>query len=601
MSGTELRPHSIPLAEFDEIARGGGSSASLATLRLAQLSKHLLALWTLVREASVAYPTGRVAASTVESFALMAAVRRTAPDAWERVLLYPTVGAWVFHCLRKLRRTPSTSTDVEADIAQIGAVAAGMAVHGGIGFDVAVLVRGGRLVVPSVGVLLNPTATGQMWVRLRGGGNSGFKVVWPSGEQTVTTVEETRTWQPTRRLSAKRGPKAGPALDVAFEDNDDYRSCGAYPAAPRCDAVQAGEWQAVLDHAWTRLTERHANRVHSVAIMITAIVPMARIQGGAAANATSADAPGGVATTEPTNAGQFALTLVHEAQHLKLSALMDVVPLCEGPRHARFYAPWRADARPIGGLLHGAYAFLGVAGFWREEMLAVAPGRRFREAFEFAFARDSVRRVLDTLEASGFLTVAGCRFVLKMREEIESWQATPLPSPAEQHAREMAADTRRLWRLRNCRPEPVEVEVWTGRYLAGQPRPADPPSVTVVRAHAGIPVRHSRLVVTVDIRTRRVGAGEPARVEHASVGGSTALGDIHYAHGQAARARECYRERLLDDPLDLDAFSGLLLVDERGHDPDDYPELCYAMWRRLVAIGGAPVDPLDVAAWVAAP
>jgi hypothetical protein len=31
----------------------------------------------------------------------------------------------------------------------------------------------------------------------------------------------------------------------------------------------------------------------------------------------------------------------------------------------RYYVPWRDDPRPISGLLQGAYAYLGVTGFWR--------------------------------------------------------------------------------------------------------------------------------------------------------------------------------------------------------------------------------------------
>jgi hypothetical protein len=37
------------------------------------------------------------------------------------------------------------------------------------------------------------------------------------------------------------------------------------------------------------------------------------------------------------------------------------------------YAPWRSGPRPLNGLLQGAYAFLGVSGFWRQQRRS--PGR----------------------------------------------------------------------------------------------------------------------------------------------------------------------------------------------------------------------------------
>ena len=55
--------------------------------------------------------------------------------------------------------------------------------------------------------------------------------------------------------------------------------------------------------------------------------------------------------------------LVHEFQHLKLCGLQDMMPLME-PCDERVYAPWRPEPRPVGGLLQGVYAHLGIARFW---------------------------------------------------------------------------------------------------------------------------------------------------------------------------------------------------------------------------------------------
>jgi HEXXH motif-containing protein len=60
-------------------------------------------------------------------------------------------------------------------------------------------------------------------------------------------------------------------------------------------------------------------------------------------------------------------TLVHEIQHLKLRALLDLITLTLPDDGSRYYAPWRPDPRPVSGLLQGAYAFLAVSVFWRRQ------------------------------------------------------------------------------------------------------------------------------------------------------------------------------------------------------------------------------------------
>ena len=54
------------------------------------------------------------------------------------------------------------------------------------------------------------------------------------------------------------------------------------------------------------------------------------------------------------DAPALAAALVHEVQHSKLNAVIDIVPLVRpGVGHRRYYAPWRDDPRPPAGLLQG--------------------------------------------------------------------------------------------------------------------------------------------------------------------------------------------------------------------------------------------------------
>jgi hypothetical protein len=100
--------------------------------------------------------------------------------------------------------------------------------------------------------------------------------------------------------------------------------------------------------------------------------------------------------------------LVHETQHLKLCALLDLVALTLPDDDQRYYAPWRADPGLASGLSQDAYAFFGVSGV-RCGQRQVAPelALRQRAKAEFARWREGAALVVDTLMSSGQLATAG--------------------------------------------------------------------------------------------------------------------------------------------------------------------------------------------------
>jgi uncharacterized protein len=180
---------------------------------------------------------------------------------------------------------------------------------------------------------------------------------------------------------------------------------------------------------------------------LRAIVPLADPGTGAARSATVRDAFGSFGLTRPTSAADFAVTMVHEFQHSKLSAVLDLVPLYDAADRTAYYAPWRLDPRPIGGLLQGAYAFLGVADTWRS--LRGDAGLRELAEREFAGVREQVRQGLDVLAASGRLTPAGQRFLAGMQSTMHSMMGEQLPASVVRQARAALADNHDAWRQRN--------------------------------------------------------------------------------------------------------------------------------------------------------
>jgi HEXXH motif-containing protein len=166
-------------------------------------------------------------------------------------------------------------------------------------------------------------------------------------------------------------------------------------------------------------------------------------------SATAPDAIGCAAMSTPPSARSLAVTLAHEIQHGKLAVLLDLVDLALPDDGGRYYAPWRDDPRPVSGLLQGAYAYLGVTGFWRRQR-AHETGEAAADAHaEFARWRTAVRLVVRTLLTCDRLTPEGTTFVSGMYRTLQSWEDEPVPATAAAQARRDEERHRAHWRRNN--------------------------------------------------------------------------------------------------------------------------------------------------------
>jgi HEXXH motif-containing protein len=208
-------------------------------------------------------------------------------------------------------------------------------------------------------------------------------------------------------------------------------------------------------------------------------VPLSATAGAAGTSVTCDDTFGGCALTLPVHPAAFAATLVHEFQHTKMSAIRRLVPLYDRDADGRFHAPWRPDPRPVGALVQGVYAFLGVADFWRSVRAApslrdraapslrdraapslrdraapslrdrAAPSLRDRAEQEFADLREQVRDAHGALVRSGLLTPAGEIFHARMGVALDAMLAEPVPPGVARRARRRLARNRLAWHVRN--------------------------------------------------------------------------------------------------------------------------------------------------------
>ncbi|XVV01563.1 aKG-HExxH-type peptide beta-hydroxylase [Actinosynnema sp. CA-248983] len=221
---------------------------------------------------------------------------------------------------------------------------------------------------------------------------------------------------------------------------DTWPGGGVPPELPIAPNVDIDEWRRSLSAAWHILSTDHPALAAEVAELLTVVTPMPPSATGTT-SATVADAFGCFFLSPSPDPEALAVTLVHEAQHTKLVALMDLFPLLVPDRREIFYAPWREDPRPLAGLLHGTYAHLGVARFWRTR-----PGLAAQT--EYARWRQAALTATETLLTSGKLTQTGTRLVTEMAAVLRSWCAEPVHPEAEARATAQATAHHTRWTTR---------------------------------------------------------------------------------------------------------------------------------------------------------
>jgi uncharacterized protein len=206
-----------------------------------------------------------------------------------------------------------------------------------------------------------------------------------------------------------------------------------------------------------------------MSLALRALVPLRTPADGRQASASARDSFGAIGMSVSGDPVVVAELLVHEFQHEKLGALLDLVELCPPGGPERYHAPWRPEPRSASALAQGTYAFTGVAGFWRERRsrLTGAPARR--AAFQFAYWRAQVRFALDQLLHSGELTDDGVRFFTELRQTVLGWHDDVVAPGAAEAARLSTLASRVAWRLANHRADPDDVAALAAAWAAGRP------------------------------------------------------------------------------------------------------------------------------------
>ncbi|MYS90555.1 MULTISPECIES: HEXXH motif domain-containing protein [Streptomyces] len=541
-------PFRMPERIFAELAAGGGSAEAVAFLERAERARRLLLLRTLLdRLGTLRTPLSPAA----EAWAVLKEAAAVAPGPVDRLLLAPATGGWIAHVLRRLHGTAS-GPPLWAEAGHLCALALAASVRAGTRADLRVSLSDGGLPLPGLGLARLPGAERGFTVGrartsggelvLSGPGRDGGTVsvtVHPATQPLPSPAAEAPApaaeapgpgaWLPLRTLT--HHTPAGP-LAIPLEDLDPYRDLDDPLPPARLDDDEAEAWQRLFEEAVTLLAGPGGDgpgRFDPGAIR--AVVPWGRTGTLPPApptvlvSASSGDSFGAMVIARTSSAVALAETLVHEFQHSKLAALLHLFPLLDDDREEQYYAPWRPDPRHLTGLLHGAYAFTGVTGFWRDRLAGARDDRAADTAgYHFALRRLQSRLVVRTLLASGRLTPQGRALVSGLAGTLDGWLREPVPHAALSRARTAAALHRTEWRLRNVDPA-VEI-------------PSDGPRFR--------PDRTS----WPDVRTHAF-ADRPATPHTA---------DEHLAAGDAAAALARYAGQLAADPAEPHALAGWIVA-----------------------------------------
>jgi uncharacterized protein len=254
-------------------------------------------------------------------------------------------------------------------------------------------------------------------------------------------------WQAVRQLSATY---QGSSVRFSLDDQDPHRMPGAERTERRLPETEAARWQSMLAEAWEILVSRHSGSAAAVGSLISALTPLPSIEEGDR-SATSKEAIGNIGLSAPRSPHGLAVTLAHEVQHVGLNALIDLVRLTNDDGDRRYYAPWRPDPRPLGGLLQGAYAHLGISAFWRTERHELSGAAALSAHTEFARWRTATALTIHTLLESDGLTSAGRLFITTMGDTVREWCAEPIPVQALDRARHAADQHLADWTRANGR------------------------------------------------------------------------------------------------------------------------------------------------------
>ncbi|WP_433245114.1 HEXXH motif domain-containing protein [Streptosporangium sp. CA-135522] len=585
-----INHHTLPLQEIAHLAAGGGSPEGVAALRRGQLSRNIMLILTVTENA---------ASACKEAYDLLAAAQTADPEAASRVLGHPQTGVRLGALIEDLKH------GVDVLSAPLTEIAVAVAIRAGHRFEAKLTVTAGKVMLPTLGLADFGATTDDGIALVR---HEDVTTIEHGG--TVVTVpadpgQDAPGWYGLRRL---RVPTPDGEAEVDLDDVDPYRDRYGLGVGPRLSEAEAARWHRLLGESVELLSRHDPERAAALPGYLVQLVPVPAGANGAGVSNTLQDAYGAVASSPPADAAALAETVIHETQHSKLFALMDLFQLLEDDGAGLHYSPWRDDPRPLTGLLHGAYSFVGVTGFWNWHRTLVDQGEARFAHFQFARHLRQTGYAAGILLASGRLTPYGEAFTKSMDLQLDQWRDAPVPDDVAAWAELTTTDHWLCWRMRNLSFE--EVGALASAWTAGHPRPAGPqPQALFTAAEPSALAGRGRMLLLAALLHRPERFDEPdlllADTQALLVGGHVGEADLALVSGEHSRALAGYLAGIAGSPRDIEQWAGWTLARRSLTDDDvnrvlhDRPELVYRLHLHILEVTGTAPDPESLAVWLA--
>ncbi|MEU4155505.1 FxsB family cyclophane-forming radical SAM/SPASM peptide maturase [Actinoplanes sp. NPDC026670] len=393
---TDVDPSLLPPAMLDGIAVSAGDGAAVKRLEEAQTA--------IIRALLVKVGQGlETTGPSAQNWATLTRLDHDHPDAVSGVLAHPYIRSWAVELLS------GAGTGTWQGPGYLGSIAAAAAFAAGAAVRVFAPVRDGRVHLPTLGTVL-----------LGAGGPAVAEVRTNDGEIRITVEGETVAVRPGERADARWLPNrrlTADGLTLLLEDLDPHRDCHKLPAADRLDEAAAGRWADTFAEAWRIVRDEVPDHAEELRVGLRAIVPVRLTGDGKSEASTARQAFGSVAVTE-TDPASLAVLLVHEFQHSKMNALLDICNLVDITKPNKITVGWRPDPRPAEAVLHGIYAHTAVAGIWRVRTSRKIDGA---EAV-FEQYRAWTTEAIQALERADALTPDGQRLLRKVSGVVSGWR-----------------------------------------------------------------------------------------------------------------------------------------------------------------------------------
>jgi HEXXH motif-containing protein len=582
---------------LDTMAEGRSDPAIVEQLKQANRSRQLVLLLAVLDRARARMPTMNPLPCLDEAWSLLATAQQRNEPATDRVVAHPRTGLWAANILRRLRNGDVDSDPpMWADLGYLHQLATAAAIHAGLDFQSRVPVWRGAVMLPTLG-LANVQGRRE-WDYAQVLGERGQVLIRGqagSVQLPDNLAADGAGWCALRTLRTD-------GCELWFDDVDPYREFIGPTPWRRLPNPEVSQWGDIFRETWQLLVDHHPAIAAELAAGLTTLVPHPTEDRFTLFSASHNDAFGSVVMSRPPDPTTFAAMLVHEFQHSKLGVLLSLVNLFDPAADSDtplLYAPWRDDPRPLPGVLHGVFSFLGVTAFYRKHF-AVETGPSIRAAqFEFAYLREQTEHAVKSLLDGASMSTLGHRFLTNALDRLQEWGCEPLPENVRAAAHRANVDHHLTWRLRHLRPPATTVTELAEAWLRSRPKPAIAPVISQLTPSPGS-VTHARLAL---VRTRLIepdhydayrADADQAMVE---IPGMT-LADLALIEGDNDTAAELYQQLIAAEPRSSAAWAGLALAtcDEvlLGQ-----PELVFAVHQEIQARAGAVTDPARLGRWLA--